>query len=121
MGGERVPERMGMRGIARSTVEDAPHVAWREPATSAVEERGVGRGPLAEEVCPAIGQPCPHRLDRRFAHRDPPLLVALAPHRHPPGSQLEVGWTQTTELGDPEAAAVEELDDCVVAQMNGPP
>ena len=43
MGGERVAQGVGMGGIARSTVEYAPDVAWREPAPPPVEEGGIGR------------------------------------------------------------------------------
>ena len=43
MGGERVAERVRVGGIARSTVEDAPHVAGREPATPPVEKGRIGR------------------------------------------------------------------------------
>src|SRR6476659_8127706 len=111
MGGEGVAQGMGARGIARATVEDAPDVAWREPAPPPVEEGGIGRRVLGQEVGPALLQPCPYGFDRWLAHRHPPLLVALAPHRDPTLSQLEVGGPETTELGDPETAAVEELDD----------
>ena len=43
MGSERVAQGVGMGGIARSTVEDAPHVAGREPATPPVEKGRIGR------------------------------------------------------------------------------
>jgi hypothetical protein len=60
-------------------------------------------------------RPGRHGFDARFGHRHPTLPAALAPDRDRAAAQVDVGRVELTDLGHPQAAPVEQLEDGVVA------
>ena len=59
MRGEGVAQRVGVGGRRRPPVDDAPHIAGGEPCTPPVEEHGISRAHLADQVLAAPLQPRP--------------------------------------------------------------
>ena len=60
---------------------------------------------------PAVGEPGRQRLQRRFAERHRPLLVALAEHAQHPPARVDVVDVEAAQLADADAGGVQHLDD----------
>src|SRR5262249_35816917 len=87
----------------------------------AVEEAGIawGRRLGARQFGPAAPQPRLDGLCGRLAHRDLPLLGALAPDGDAPAREVDVARVQTAQFTNSEPAAIEELEHGIVAQAHG--
>ena len=108
-----------MRRHRRPAVDDAAHVARSETPPPPVQEHGLrravgGRHRLAALLEPANQGGCAALVDRQ-----PPLLGALAEHRHRPPVDVDALAVEPAQLGDPEPRGVEQLEHGVVAQREG--
>ena len=73
--------------------------------------------PVAGDLGPAAREPRGDRVGGRLADRHQPLLVALAEHPH--GAGVDVAAVEPARLADPQAASVQQLEQCPVAQAGG--
>ena len=69
---------------------------------------------------PSLAQINLQRLDGGAAERDDALLVALAAHLHTAQVERQVAGGERCDLGDAQAARVEQLQNRPVAQICGP-
>jgi len=103
-------------------VEQTPDVSCAEGATPAVEKDRFAR--LARliggrgESRPAPRQPGHEGVRGRLADGDAALTRSLAPHRDHPVADVEVTVAEATQLGHPQPAAVEQLEDRSIPQTN---
>jgi len=108
--GERMPQRVGMRRRERAAVEDPARVARREPLAARVaEHRVVGRLDREQGA---------ERVGGGGRDRHLPLLTPLAPDGHRAAPEIDVAGAEPADLADPEPAAVQELEEGVVASSD---
>ena len=74
------------------------------------------RAVAAVEVRPAAREVAAQRLGGVAADRDDALLAALADHADEPVVEVDAGPVEPDRLRDPEAGAVEQLDERLVAE-----
>jgi hypothetical protein len=117
--GERVPEEMrvdplGLEpGLRSQPAQDQERACPREGAAAGVQEEV---GPVAAvEVGSPARQIAAYRLGGAAADRDDPLLPALADAADEPSVEVDGPLLEAHRLADPEARAVEELDERAVA------
>jgi hypothetical protein len=65
---------------------------------------------------PAVSQPSLERLCAQIVHRNPSFTPSLAPDRDGAAPKVQIALVETAKLGDSQAAAVEQLQNRVVAQ-----
>jgi hypothetical protein len=121
MSGEGMAQGVGMRRTLAPAVEETPHVTGRQPPAAPVEEHGTDRGFGPDEPVPALGQPGLDGLGGRLGHWHHPLFASFAPHREPPPGGVKVAQVEPTQLRNPQATAVEELEDGPVPQADTRP
>ena len=101
VGIEDSPIREGESG------QDSPNVPRRTPVTPGVDEQGLSRRDASKVGGEGLG--------RGFAERKPPHFRTLSQHRDRAPAEVDVAPIEAADLADPEAAAVEELEDRPVA------
>src|SRR5436305_422750 len=96
----------------RSLPHSSPPAALRRPGTAAEDGRFTGgrRGVACSREI-AVERP-----QRPVAHRDDPLLPALAANAQELPAAVEVAKAQADELGDPQARGIRELEQRQVAR-----
>ena len=120
VGGEGVAEEvrvdtLGVEpGLRREASDDQERTCAGERSALGVEEEL--RAVPAVEVRPPAGQVPPQRLDRLGPERDDALLVALADAAHEALLEVDAAALEPDGLADPEAGAVEQLDQRPVAE-----
>ena len=105
----RQAERLGV------AAHDQEHPAPRQPAPAIVDEQRIGVLARAEMRAAAREVPLDGAHGLAAARHDA-LAAALAEDAHQPELGVEVTRTQAAQLRDPQAGAVEELEDRAVAQ-----
>jgi hypothetical protein len=120
VGRERVAQQVGVdalrveAGLLGEAPQDQEGACAGERAAAGIEEH---LGPVAPvEERPALRQVPAERLDRGPPDRHDALLVALADDAHEPAVEVDAGAVEAHRLRDAEAGAVEELDECLVAE-----
>jgi hypothetical protein len=126
--GERVAQFVGVRGPGGTGVDDTAKVTRRELAPPTIqEERVVGgashrfdpvRRAPPQHLAPMVS-PLVECLTGRFVDGDDPLLGALPPDAQSSVVVGEVAEAHPAELGGPQSAAVEQLDEAGVAVGDG--
>src|SRR5262245_39566311 len=103
-------------GAVGELPEDEERPGARQCSTACVQEQ---LGPVATvEVRSAEGEVATYRLRRGTPGRNEALLPALPEHAHDALLERDTVLLQTDRLGDPQAGAVEELDERAVAQRS---
>src|SRR5213596_1030963 len=101
-------------GLGCELAEDQEGACAREPAALRVEEE-LGPVPHVQERA-SPSQVSPECLRGLPADRDDPFLRALADAADDARVEVDAGLLQTDGLADPQARAVQELDESSVAQ-----
>src|SRR5215210_8139991 len=120
MSGERVAQQMRVHPfrlearLAGELAQDQERARARERATLGVEEE-LG-AVSAVEMWAAVRQITTQCLRGLPADRDDALLAALADRADEAVVQVDAAALETDRLADPEAGAVQELDQSVVAE-----
>ena len=112
----------GVIDVAQSRRHDTPGEdifdrARRQPSAAQVgDHRAVEFPGLRHRAPPRL-----ERVERRFANRHHPILVALArAHQHHPDFVVDVAPVKADQLAHAQAGGVERLEDRAVAQSGRP-
>src|SRR5882724_5938261 len=113
VGGEAVAEGVGCHslddaGPARPGTHDAKRASRGEPAAPRVEEERAAPAPAESQ----IGREC---FQRGLADRHHTLLAALAEHPDGAATFVQIVDVETTALGHPQPARVEQLEEGAIA------
>src|SRR3954447_16660167 len=95
--------------------EDEERACARERPALRIQEQ-LWAVPLVE-IRPAAGEVAVQRVDGRPADRDDPLLRALAERADEALLRVDARPVEADRLADAETGAVQELDECGVAQV----
>src|SRR5438132_2312835 len=121
MGGERVPQEVGMdaprleAGLRRQPAQDQEGAGPGQRPALGVEEE---LGPVAAiEVGAAPGEVAPERLGALTADRYDPLLRALAEAADEAAVEIDAALVERHGLRHPQARAVQEFDERAVAEV----
>ena len=88
----------------------------------ALRKRAVGGRSAAGAAATIAGRPVEvggERLHARLAEGHPPLFRALSPHRHGAPTDVQVAKVEAARFGDAQPAAVQQLQQRVVASLQG--
>src|ERR1700687_482229 len=107
--------RMGRR--RGPPIEDPAHVAGGEPVAPAVDEQGGAGLASAYKVASGACDPGVDRIGRGFPERRPALLGPLAPHDNGSTGEVDIVDIEPAQLRDAQPAAVEQLENSVVAAV----
>src|SRR5439155_22505783 len=116
---ERMAQCVGVGRGGRPTVEYAANVTGRQRPSPPVEKDDIAWRGVSDQGGAAIRQPHGDGFGRRWCHRDLALLRALAPDDDEAPAEVDVAWSQRTQLTYPQTAPVQKLDDADVAQRDG--
>src|SRR5712692_1201743 len=121
MGGERVPQEMGMDtprlepGLRRQPAQDQKRAGPGERPALGIEEQ---LGPVATvEVGTAAREVAPERFGALTADRHDPLLRALAEATDEAAVEIDAALVERHGLRHAQARAVQEFDERAVAQV----
>src|SRR5215218_5291106 len=111
----RVDPRRLEAAFLGEAAQDQECAGTRQRPALGVEEQLV---PVAlVEVRPAAAQVAPERIGGAAAERHDPLLAALADRANEPFLQVDPIAFEADRLADPQARAVEQLDERAVAEV----
>src|SRR6266536_4345532 len=121
VGGERVPEQVGMDplglepGRGREPSEDEERAGARQRPTLGVQEQ---LGPVAAvQIWPPAREVALKRVYCLPPDRDDSLLVSLSDAADEPLREVDAGLVEPDGLADAQTGAVEQLDQRAVAQI----
>ncbi len=110
-------ERPRNAGLLRVLLEDLPESYARKRAASCVEEQPCWKPrSAAYERGTAASLILVHPLHGGLADRNQPLLAAFSNARQILLLEVEIGWANIDELGDPHAGCIQQLDHRAIAQ-----
>jgi hypothetical protein len=118
VGGEAVAQGMRVGGHRGPAIDHPSHVSWAQARSRAVEEDSIRRTSRSSHDPPAVSQPSLERICAQIVHRNPSFTPPLAPNRDGATPKVQVALVETAKLGDSQAAAVEQLQNRVVAQRH---
>ena len=120
--GKAVPESVRgdpLEGLhaAEPALEHPGHARVAQALTLGIDEkrRGPGKAASGLGIAPTTAQILPDAGKGAVAHRHEALLAALAEDPDEPAQKVYVPAVETAELGTPQAAGIQELEDGPVA------
>ena len=109
--GERMSERVGVRGPARSAVDDPTHVSRTEWAQPPIQKR---RSWVRDDGWPRRVHPGREGYRRWFADRNDSLLAALSENCQQLTGTIPRRIAHAAEFRDTQTTAVQQLEDCLI-------